>query len=155
MPEHLWSILCYKACVDEATNSVSILDVYEKIIIQNVSDPASLEKTRRDGKEAFFPIRMDLMSHWVRSDFEKPESGKLRLVLQPPTGKRLTLVDELLIDLDEHPRFRSRIQMPAMPYRGPGIYYFLVSLRQAKGWKRVAKIPFEIALSEEAQEQIS
>lgn len=155
MPEHVWSVLCYKASVDKVTNSVSLLDVYEGITLQNTPDLSAVAEAGKGKKDALFPMQMDLMTLWVRSEFGKPESGSYRLVLQPPEGKKVTLADEVPIDLNNHPRSRNRVQMPVMLYRGPGVYYFLVSLRQTKGWKRVAKVPLDISLSEEVQKQLA
>jgi len=143
MPEHIWSVLCYKGCVDQYTNQVSLLDVIEGIRIQPIREPPQISKVLA------MPFPLHLVSSWIRSQLDIPERIQIRAAVIAPDGSEVHQKPWLDGDLESKPRLRSLIRFPSMPYRGPGLYRFAVEYRNSddQSWQRVASVPMELDLA--------
>jgi hypothetical protein len=87
-------------------------------------------------------MNLNLVSFWMRSDYDKPEKGTARYVLLTPDGKRFRQPPRE-IDLATSPTARFILIVDKLIFRGFGLYYFLTEQRaksQSK-WSRVAKVP--------------
>ena len=156
MPEHVWSVLCYKASIDQRDNLVSLLDIPEKLAATlqpgtEESIEQQLEQARGQSKEVLIPVHLQLLSWWVRSDPEQPEEGTARLRLLLPVRGRRIPAKEFPIHLTDHRSLRHRVLFEVLPFRGFGFYWFLIDFKSGKGWRRVAKIPLEIVPSAEPE----
>src|SRR5215510_5570025 len=87
MPEHVWSVACYRGCLDSYTNLVSLLEVTEGVTVQVAAEapptpPADLNAA------VIVPLKMPLhvVSLWMRSELETAESFKIRTVIVTPDG---------------------------------------------------------------------
>src|ERR1700680_1609198 len=124
MPDHAWSVFCYKGCIDRLTNQASLLDVIEAMTLapsqEMISSPL--------GSTAF-RARCDLVTLWTRSDLETPERFRTRVRLVATTGDSLLVGEEIIdVDLGTQERHRTVLKMDALPYWGGGVYRFVVEL---------------------------
>lgn len=141
MPEHIWSVLCHKGCLDHYTNSVSLLDVVEAIRLRPIGQ-------RPEGPNVVvgFPMRLSLVSLWVRSHPDVPERLSMRVVVVKPDGTEVLPQVALEGDLTEKRRLRTFAWVEALPFSGPGVYQFAIEYRsgEQKDWRRVAMVPVEV-----------
>ena len=131
MIEHVWTVLCSRAVVDEYSKNASLQNTLEQIVIATEPLP-----------ETLIPFRHDVMSYWVRSDPDVPAKGKTRLSVVLPSGDVFGS-NELEIDLVAHTTMRNRIHFEALPIAEAGRHHFVVEL-QIEGkeeWQQVAAIP--------------
>jgi hypothetical protein len=93
------------------------------------------------------PLGFELVSLWSRVELDKPTAGEARITVLTPVGKR-SVPNVTAIDLREFRRLRSRSQIAGLPLDRPGLYWFVVELRQEEQnkWTEVAKIPLEISI---------
>jgi len=136
MIEHIWTLICSSAIIDQETNNVSIFNILEQVEI-----PEESIVNQAMG------IGVELLSLWVRSDLSKPARGKSRADLVAPNGEVLHLA-ESLIDLSKFERLRSRALFQGLPYKGEGVYRFLIHYQgeDEEDWKLVASIPLKVML---------
>ena len=131
MINHHFSLICNRAVIDESTKSLSIFDVIEQINV--VAEPDQLVK---------IPIHFEIISVWLRSDLSTPEKGVARVFLQDPKGISKKTV-EVNIELTTSTFFRSIIIVSVIELRGPGLYNFIVELKQNNDkWEKMTSIPF-------------
>jgi hypothetical protein len=146
MAKNVWSVLCHKGATHQRTNQISLLDVIEEITV--VPQEILIEKP----KAVTMQVSMELVSMWIRSDLSVPESSACRVrLVTPMRSKHYT--DVLELDLKDHIRVRSTVQIDVIPYYGPGLYYFVVEQRRiadskVQTWKTVAHVPLEIQVGQ-------
>lgn len=140
MAKHIWSVLCYKGCIDKFTEQISLLDVVEVLAVPSESSPTELMETGLD-------VSLQLVSLWTRSKIEIPEVVHTRLSLQMPDGS-IAERDEMEVDLRECRRIRTFFKMAALPFRGIGLHMLIVEQRGEVEdcWRPVASIPLEIEI---------
>jgi hypothetical protein len=141
MAEHIWSVLCNKISVDRVTNILSIFDVREGASFKIIKP--------EEGKQVVIPINLTLVSMWIRSDLNKPESIKFKPVVLSPDGKKMDdLGVELVADLVNNHKHRTNIQFMDFPISQSGFYRFQLEVKEVKNkkikWNKVCDIPFEV-----------
>lgn len=141
MPKHIWSVLCYKGCLDQYTNQVSLLDVIENISLRPTGPAPS--------GNVHIPIQMNLVSLWMRSDLNSPETFETRIIVKAPDGFEHPS-NELVADLQTHTRIRTFRRFEILPYRGPGLYEFIVEYRgtASDAWNSVVAVPLDVRVEE-------
>jgi hypothetical protein len=144
MAEHVWSVLCYSKSIDKETNVISLLHVIDKIGLEQSEE---LGATLAEKGPVIFPIQMDLVSWWVRSDYSQPErTTTVRLVTVMPSGEKL-YQPLSNIDLERRTSWHYIIKFTNFPFRGLGLYWLafekMVS-QEPDTWQRVARIPVEL-----------
>lgn len=134
MIDHVWSVLCSHAVVDRRTNNASLQHVVEQITIRQEPRP-----------DAAVMLPLDLMTLWVRSDFDVPHAGRERVLYCSPSGDVL-LEHQLEIRLDKAKRSRTVLTFESLQVAQPGRYSFHVELQGEieDEWTRVATIPLEV-----------
>ena len=134
MIDHVWTVLCSRAVVDQETNNVSIQNAIEQINIVGEPKP-----------DAVIPKRFEVVTLFARSAPEVPCRGELRLTYRSPSDEILGTF-ERPINLLKHERLRARMRFEGLPAGEPGRYYFDVELRNEgeDEWHRVAAIPLMI-----------
>lgn len=146
MTDHVWSVLCSKSITDAATNQISLIETIEKITAHMPIPP--------EGEGVTASLPMHLVSLWIRSELDTPEEGISRIMIEGPGGY-LSAAQEVAINLKDNFRVRNLIQMDGIPIRGPGVYNFLIQLRDEAdleaGWVTCAKIPLEVEFNEPTQ----
>jgi hypothetical protein len=142
MAEHVWSLLCSASSIDRETQIVSLFNVIEYLTI---TEPAEVLQQALEAKAAF-PAPMELWSWWIRSDYATPEAAIMRCGLVAPDGDRL-LQKLFRISLEEARTAHTKLRIPAFPFRGLGLYWWMVEKKCAgdsEEWETVARIPIEL-----------
>lgn len=161
MARHVSTILCRKGVVERDTGIVSLLEVLERLNLHGSAEV--LGKQLSPG--ATIPHQIELVSWWVRSDFEKPEKLKFRFRLETPSGysgmmavsekplreKLEELGDGIEIDLTKTTGARLFLPMIGIPWYGFGIYWIVIESKQedANEWLENARLPIQIGALEE------
>jgi len=131
--EHVWTVVCSRAVVDQRSNNISL---------QNVVEQISLNGTPTPGTGLRFPL--DVMSLWARADLDRPAQGRGRLRFLSPTGALITET-EFEIDVSgTHRRYRATIHLEGFPLDGSGKYTFHTDFWEGTEWLEVASVPLEI-----------
>jgi hypothetical protein len=127
MAEHVWTVLCQKTLLDPQTDVISIVDVLEKITLTGlVAVEEELAKAHGKGRKGLvFPVLMQLVTWWVRSDYTKPEKLDIRIAILDPSGERL-LVQEVPIDLTESSARRMTLRFQEFQMTQEGVYWFAI-----------------------------
>ena len=135
MAEHLWTVLCQKAVIDQTSNAVSLVEVVEELAISPLAEDKSVS----------IPVSFDLVTLTIRSEPEKPESLAGRMALETPKGAKLA-GGQFEIDLTKTLRHRSKMHMTTLPLVGAGTYYLIIEYNDEKkgGWRVVSRLPLEI-----------
>ncbi|HMD89375.1 MAG TPA: hypothetical protein VKF38_09455 [Anaerolineaceae bacterium] len=136
MIEHVWTVICSNAIIDQDTNNISIFNILEQVSI-----PAEAANSQA------IAINVELLTLWIRSDLSKPASGMSRVNLIAPQGEVIQS-DDSQLDLSQFERLRSRSLYQGLPYKGEGVYQFVVEYRPAEdaNWQKVASIPLKVKL---------
>jgi hypothetical protein len=134
-----WMVVCRKASVDRDSNTVSLLEVAEGIIV--------LIELEQPPDDFVLPIHLELVSYWYRSNRDEPESPEARMRIfdrnNQPFGETA-----LLVDLTTNHRLRSIIKSDGLRIRGAGTYFFTIEVMGPTGdWLEVGRIPFEISFA--------
>jgi len=148
MPEHIWSVLCYKGCLDKYTNQVSLLDVIEGAAMVADKQPDL-------GTVLNFHIPINLVTLWLRTAIDEPESFRTRLVIVTPDGHEYPNRSELPCDLIETPRLRTFLRIQGLPYQGNGMYRVNIECQDpgSTTWRRVSSMPLELTITLQAPTQ--
>lgn len=153
MAHHVWSVLCYKAPIDKDTNEVSLLNVVESLTIRTTEAELQDRVERlKEGEQALLPPpgNLELVSWWVRSDFDIPEEGvRARVVLRLPDGRE-QVTEERTMDLRQSSGYRLKFRVPGIPFGGVGAYWFEIQQQEngkkegGRAWDTVASIPLKV-----------
>jgi hypothetical protein len=134
MIDHVWTVACSRAVIDQASNNVSLESVIEQLAIAGKPVPNGVVS-----------VPIDIVTLWARSDPAVPSKARLRLSLLAPSGRGLGS-KELDVDLTTAERQRTLIRFPGMPVSEPGRHLFRVELQQDPegDWQLVASIPVTV-----------
>jgi len=137
MIEHIWTVICSDAIIDQDTNNISIFNILEQVNI-----PEEAVKTQVIG------INVELLTLWIRSDLSKPATGMSQVNLVAPNGEVIQS-SESALDLSRFERLRSRSLYQGLPYKGDGTYQFVVEYRpdDQTDWQQKASIPLKVILA--------
>ena len=132
MIQHVWSVACQNASFDTQTNSVSLLNALENLIV--FGEPS---------KESPVPLSCEIVSLWAREQGEVECSGQMRVLLELP-GQKTPEIITLDIDLTRTPFHRTRITIGVLPLTASGRFEFQVEYRLTgeELWRPAAKLPF-------------
>lgn len=132
MIQHVWSVVCQNASFDVQTNSVSLLNTLENLIV--FGEPS---------KETPIIFSCEIVSLWARENDTLPCSGQMRARLDIP-GEENSHMITLAIDLAKTSFHRTRITIGALPLTSSGRFEFQVEYRLASEdkWQLAAKLPF-------------
>jgi hypothetical protein len=132
MIQHVWSVLCQRASFDAQTNSVSLFNTLDNLLVLGIPS-----------KETPFVFSCEIVSLWVREKEETPCSGQMRAYLDTPVDG-IPQAISLEIDLTRTPFHRTRISIGALPMTATGRFEFQIEYRLAgeDTWRPAAKLPF-------------
>lgn len=141
MIRHVWTVLCSNVVIDRDSNNVSLQDVIEQVQV-------TIEGGWSPDAKSVLPIRLNLVTLWVRADYAVPAQGKARITVLSPAGDPLAKPGGYEINLaDPYRRFRGRTRFGSLPVAGSGCYTFLVELqKEDEAWEPVAEIPLEVTI---------
>jgi hypothetical protein len=144
MIDHVWTVICSRSIIDRDTNNVSIYNVIEQINVPGEPQP-----------DRVLDIIVEIVTLWVRSDFDVPSHGDARLTFISASGQRGGSV-EFELDLSEFERLRTRRLFEGLPVAEPGRHTWLVELRNEgeEEWQEVASVPLKVVfMPTESDEQ--
>jgi len=152
MAEHVWSVLCQKVLINQETQLVSLVEIPEKFIA-DISQGGPVEELNRaldQGKKGVrYPVALQLVSWWVRSNYSKAEKVEIRISVFDPSGEQLSYQNWEL-DLSESTGFRAIFKLNQIFVTGHGLYWYVVDRKIGKGknprWETVARLPLEITV---------
>lgn len=151
MAEHAWTVLCQKTMADTDTKLLSLVDLFDKLIINPTPEipdiAAKLEEVREAGGLGLtVPTELRIVTQWYRSDLSLPESAKCRLLLVDPSGARI-FDQEVSIELTEKPLQRITVRSHQIGVTQLGLYWLVVE-KPGKGkrttWTEVTRLPLYI-----------
>lgn len=136
MARHVWSVLCERALVDQDTQSVSMIDVIEELLLEG-----ELPAGRVD-----VPLQASLVTYWTRSAQDAPEQGQSRLRVLSPMGEALASGKPSDVSLREQTRAQVVSRIDSMPLEGEGVYQLVIDLRgeQDTDWSEAGRVPLEV-----------
>lgn len=140
-------MVCRKPLFAQAPNrQISLIDVIGQLTL---SSDQPLKEAERSDRPVFNNVELSIVSMWFRSEAEEPETATLRYEVLCPDGESL-LLSESPIDLESQATHRVILNMPVVPIRGVGFYYWITKLRQPRGkaWREVARVPVELRIQE-------
>lgn len=147
MAELHWSLLCRRGIVDKFTNYLSLLEVVNEILVDEISEPADSGAPAEAQQAPGMILDSQLVSLWTRSDPSTPERFWQRVTVTTPDGETHgSPEDRLEGDLSTHQRTRLLTGMKVIPYRGPGIYVFNIFYAQSENdeGELVDRVPLDI-----------
>jgi hypothetical protein len=147
MADHVWSVFCYKGCIDRFTNQISLLDVIEELMLA----PNQLLSNAPPGSA--FRIPCDIATLWLRSNLSTPERRRMRIRLVAPNGISSDTSQGVIdVDLEATERCRTLLKMEGLPFWGEGLYRFIVELEGNKPdeWYQCAAIPLMVKIGDPA-----
>jgi|SRR6266487_5906601 len=139
--EHVWSLLCSKAIIDQQTKMVSLIEALDAIEVSGQFPEVDPNNPPNIG-----PVSIQIVSFWYRSAIDKPETGKYRVKLIGPNersyGPKKNEI-EVEVNLINHPASHAILGVPALPYVGLGTYYFEVEKKSEgeSSWSPAARLP--------------
>lgn len=134
MIDHVWTVVCSRAVIDRESNNVSLQNIIEQINIRGEPIP-----------DRVVAVQLEVVTLWVRADFDVPSQATTRLTVLSPSGNVLGSF-ESDIDVSEYERFRARVKFEGLLMPELGRYAFRTELKN-KGeseWHEVATIPLKI-----------
>lgn len=142
MIQHVWTALCSGSSIDKVTNNISLFNVVEQIQFEGW-----------EGEPADVPCFLELVTLWSRVELDREGRGEARVILQTPEGST-GISKPQAVDLRPYRRLRSRAQIPTIRIVGPGLYTFVVELRQQnqEEWVPVARVPLEVQVQRAVSE---
>lgn len=145
MIKHIWSVLCQKSIVDQQTNNVSLLDVFEALELEIT--PAQNTMTSSN-PEFNVPVQYEIISLLSKEKADpKDTQYSIRITLINPGGEKKILVDRELPFLANKRRMRSINQIRGLPINKSGDYHFVVAIKQDERFQEVADLPLEVKLN--------
>ena len=135
MIQHVWSVVCQSASFDTQTNSVSLFNTLENLVVFGTPS-----------KDTPFVLSCEIVSLWARKKEDVPCSGQMRAYIDN-TEAGPSHVISLEIDLTRTPFHRTRITIGALPMVSTGRFEFHIEYRLAgkETWQPAAELPFIVA----------
>ncbi len=132
---HVWSVFCRRVLTDKDSNAISLIECIDAIT-------AGFEG---EGSPPDIPVNATLVSFWRRSNPEKPERGRARVRLEGPDGEMIREIP-YQVDLSANSSGRVNVAVLVLPFRGDGVYEFVVSLQDQETGvdSEVARLPVPV-----------
>lgn len=151
MAAHVWTVLCRATLLDSNSGVLSLSDITELLTIKGGAGEdleAEIKAMRAAGRAGeLWPVRLRLVSWWVRTDPEKAESEQMRVTMLDPAGAVVS-THTVTVNLVEYVSHRINLGLDWIPISAAGRYWFVVEHQGAKRkkgrWTKAAAIPLEI-----------
>lgn len=146
MPCLEWSILAQGFSIDRTTNSLSIFNAIEDILIPpDVADP-------EPGQQIAIGPSFVLLQLWSRETPDVPEVAEGRVTVVSPNQSEMG-AGTFTIDLEPSARTRTITALPFLPYVGPGIYRLVIDIKMGESWQKFSEINLSVVKQITAQTQ--
>jgi hypothetical protein len=134
MASYTWGLLCRRAIVDVATNTVSYIDAAEEFAVSEL------------------PVRAPIIiagTLWRRTA-ESEQSIEVQARVESPDGESL-VGESVLLALEPHHN-RGRINIGIGGYELPraGRYHVVIEQRKGDSWEEATRLPFDVNLRADA-----
>lgn len=133
---HIWTILCQITSVDTNTDAFSLINV-----LDGISFPADLAEAEVD--DVVIPISFHLVTSWWREELENTDDIDVQVRLISPEGEDLGGPD-LKLPLKEFQFSRYNLNIQGFPYRGDGLYRYVVFQIKDGQQVEVQQIPIPV-----------
>jgi hypothetical protein len=164
MAEHVWTVLCRATLLDSNSGVLSLSDITELLTLTGGAGEdieAEIKAMRAAGHAGmFWPVRLRLVSWWVRTDLAKAESEQVRVAMIDPAGEAVS-TQSITVNLVDYTSQRINLGLNWIPINAAGRYWFVVEHQGAKRkkgrWIKAAAIPLEVVFgkTEEASASIA
>lgn len=138
MISHVWTVICSRSVIDEASKNISLMDIVEQVTI-------SAESAKQ--KETLLPMPFEVVTLWAKEAATGKSETEARLRLLSPEGKRNPSPNLSRRSSRTSPNAHSNpCSRPTICGRGD--VQFCVDLRRQDGetWREVAHIPLQIQI---------
>ena len=137
----LWAVICEGSATDQESNNISLFNIVEEMHI-----PAPPESEEESNAPPLFAARLQLVALFSRSDFERSERKKARLVIRLPNGRSVITEPPLEVDLESAHRSRIRLNLPGIPTGGEGQCIFeLQGQDEDAEWGPISEVPIHVS----------
>ena len=117
--KNVWAFVCRSSAIDQETNAISLFHILEDIQI-----PSTALQEVEDGSRPLAMGSFQVIVAVSRDDLDAGERSRARIRLHFPDESPPETLAEFDIDLTTSDRFRLRLEMPALPLGGIGLYRF-------------------------------
>ncbi len=142
--KHLWSVLCSKYIISEASNSLSLIEI---------ADGITFEAELPDDRPLELPLSspLYLVSSWIREDDSEAKIIDALARIKSPAG---SVLQELPfpVDLERTAGSRTFGTISTIPFTVDGMYEFELCIKDSCGWRAVGTVPVGIVCRPPAQE---
>ena len=133
---HIWTIVCQLTSEDKITNAFSLIGALEGIEF-------SADPTIADVDDFVIPLNYHIVSTWWRDETESSGESEVKLRLFSPGGEDLGGPD-LKITFSESQSSRYNVNIQGFPYKGDGVYQYIVFHIQEDKDVEVQRIPIKV-----------
>ncbi|MDP2161902.1 MAG: hypothetical protein Q8K02_15585 [Flavobacterium sp.] len=144
--KHIWSIVCRKGLIENDTNVISLMEIFEKVDV-------NLKENIKFGedKSVIVPFDFEVVSFWKRQLHANVAKGEAKLNILSPKGKRLggALVNFEIPALKSSARTIAKIN--GFPITGSGEYTIEIQEKIGDQYITVTQIPLEVIVHENSK----
>ena len=134
--QHIWTILCQITSVDTDTDAFSLINV-----LDGISFSADLDAV--DVDEVVIPLNFHLVTSWWREESDDSDDIDVQVRLMSPEGEDLGGPD-IKLPLKEFQFSRYNLNIQGFPYRGDGVYRYVVFRVKDGEQVEVQRIPIPV-----------
>lgn len=136
--KNIWSVICKNSIIDQDTNSLSLLESLDEIII-SYKDPIDVNIL----KVAQIPFH--IVSFWFDENIKKDRAFTLLIEIIDPSGKKLKDFKQDCVLPANRKRLRVVTKINGFGFTSEGIYKISVKYKENKGqYKTVSVMPVEV-----------
>lgn len=137
MAEVTFSVACDNAIIDSRTGKFSIINILDEIHIRSEEFPTTNEWIE-------LSLQLNVVTAFVRSDWEKPERAIAALKIAAPRGDIYSKQFELEVDLERSKICRNLAIFNA-PVHAPGVHFVIIEMQDGPDkWKEAYKFPIVV-----------
>lgn len=135
MIEHVWTVVCSRAIVDQDSNNVSLENILEQITVWGTPTPGTI-----------IPMPFHVMTAWIRADADIPARGRMRLTFELPSGHVFKSPIEMEVDLTQCIRHRQKVKFSGIPIAEAGRHFVRIEFQNEDEelWRPAALVPLDI-----------
>ena len=136
-----WVVFCERAVIDSATNSLSIMNIYEEL---HPTPPTKEQIEAARGTTIGAALPAALVTHWERSHASRAERAtQIRLRLVAPNGSKQIEATQHL-DFGSAKYARLVANLLGLPIGQEGTYLWRVHIRSGSTWKLMGQISYDL-----------
>jgi len=136
MINHIWSVLCRESIIDIDSNTISLINVVEELIVDLKPD-VKLPM----GEKLNINVNYEVVSMWSRDSFDDRAIG-LKIELINPDKSVVNEFTHKAVFPEKTIRLRTRIKVQGLTVTVAGVYYIQVLYRHSDSekFKTVARL---------------